>query len=204
MTLIPYEKSFYVALVLNFCSCSNVSILVLQDRIQAQDMLKMFSTPVNEEFIKKEVTDTSEPQLTAPEPAMQADQVKADNKQDAEPAEQRLDASADKLADKPANSPKDKAQTKPVSKTTGTKAKTAPKAKAKTGNQAKTKTADKVKPAAKKNGKQTVKTQAKQVDKKDAKPVAKKTVKVAAKKDSKTAKADATSVSDSQKGKEEL
>ncbi|TKS71049.1 Prolyl 3-hydroxylase 1 [Collichthys lucidus] len=163
-----------------------------KERIQAQEMLKMFSTPVNEEFIKKEVTDTSEP------PA-QADQVKTENKQDNKPAEQKADAAA--AADKPADSPKDKEEgaVKPVSKTTAeTKAKAAPKAKAKAGgDKAKTKTADKAKPVAKKDGKQTVKKQTKQADKKDAKPAAKKTEKPAAKKDSKKAKTDATS--DSQK-----
>ncbi|XP_010754375.3 prolyl 3-hydroxylase 1 [Larimichthys crocea] len=156
-----------------------------KERIQAQEMLKMFSTPVNEEFIKKEVTDTSEP------PAL-ADQVKTENKQDNKPAEQKADAAA--AADKPADSPKDKEEgaAKPVSKTTAeTKAKAAPKAKAKAGgDKAKTKTADKAKPVAKKDGKQTVKKQTKQADKKDAKPAAKK-------KDSKKAKTDATS--DSQK-----
>ncbi|XP_056220919.1 prolyl 3-hydroxylase 1 [Seriola aureovittata] len=168
-----------------------------KERIQAADMLKMFSTPVNAEFSKKEVTDTSEPQPVTPEPP-------SDKKQDDKPAEQKPDAPADTQADKPADTPKDKTEKKPVSKTTtkGTKAKAAPKAKAKAGDQAKDKTADKGKPAAKK---QTVKTQAKQVDKKDKKPAAKKTVKVVAKKDSKKAKADGTSASDSQiEDKDEL
>ncbi|XP_023280585.1 prolyl 3-hydroxylase 1 [Seriola lalandi dorsalis] len=168
-----------------------------KERIQAADMLKMFSTPVNAEFSKKEVTDTSEPQPVTPEPP-------SDKKQDDKPAERKPDAPADTQADKPADTPKDKTEKKPVSKTTtkGTKAKAAPKAKAKAGDQAKDKTADKGKPAAKK---QTVKTQAKQVDKKDTKPAAKKTVKVVAKKDSKKAKADGTSASDSQiEDKDEL
>ncbi|XP_022601011.1 prolyl 3-hydroxylase 1 [Seriola dumerili] len=168
-----------------------------KERIQAADMLKMFSTPVNAEFSKKEATDTSEPQPVTPEPP-------SDKKQDDKPAEQKPDAPTDTQADKPADTPKDKTEKKPVSKTTtkGTKAKAAPKAKAKAGDQAKDKTADKGKPAAKK---QTVKTQAKQVDKKDTKPAAKKTVKVVAKKDSKKAKADGTSASDSQnEDKDEL
>ncbi|XP_078103781.1 prolyl 3-hydroxylase 1 [Sander vitreus] len=167
------------------------------ERIQAQDMLKMFSTPVNEEFIQTEASDTAKPQLTKAEPPTQADREKADDKQEDQPAEQKPDAPADAQADKPADSPTDEVEAKPASET---KAKAAPKAKAKAGAQAKTKTADKVKPAAKKDAKQTVKTQAKQVVKKDAKPAAKKTVKVAAK----TASADTASASDSQKGKEEL
>ncbi|XP_045931200.1 prolyl 3-hydroxylase 1 [Micropterus dolomieu] len=168
-----------------------------KERIQAQDMLKMFSTPVDTEFIKQESADISEPQPSTPEPPAQADQEKADDKQDNKPAEQKLDAPADTRADKPADSLKDKAEAKLVSKTaTGTKAKASPKAK--------TKTADKGKSAAKKDGKRTVETPAKQVGEKDAKPAAKKTKKVAAKKDSKKTKADTMSTSDSQKGKEEL
>ncbi|GLD61362.1 prolyl 3-hydroxylase 1 [Lates japonicus] len=175
-----------------------------KERIQAQDMLKMFSTPVDAEFSKREATDTSEPQPASPEPPAQADQETTDKKQDNKPAEQRPDAPADMQADKQAETPKSKTETKPVSKTTGTKAKAAPKAKAKAGEQAKDKTADKRKPAAKKDGKQAVKTQANKADRKDAKPAAKKTVKVVAKKDSKKAEADGTSVSDSQNGKDEL
>ncbi|GAA6225403.1 prolyl 3-hydroxylase 1 [Lates japonicus] len=175
-----------------------------KERIQAQDMLKMFSTPVDAEFSKREATDTSEPQPASPEPPAQADQETTDKKQDNKPAEQRPDAPADMQADKQAETPKSKTEMKPVSKTTGTKAKAAPKAKAKAGEQAKDKTADKRKPAAKKDGKQAVKTQANKADRKDAKPAAKKTVKVVAKKDSKKAEADGTSVSDSQNGKDEL
>ncbi|XP_053171884.1 prolyl 3-hydroxylase 1 [Scomber japonicus] len=162
-----------------------------KERIQAEDMLKMFSTPVNAEFMK---TDSSDPQPATPEPPAQADQGKADNKQDDKPAEEKQDA--------PADTKKDKVEAKTASgakTTTGTKAvkaKAAPKAKAKAGEQAKAKT-DKAKSAAKTDGKQAVKTQAKQVDKKDTKAAAKKTTKVAVKKDSKNAK-------DSQTGKEEL
>ncbi|KAM7402722.1 hypothetical protein PAMP_017936 [Pampus punctatissimus] len=160
-----------------------------KERIQAEDMLKMFSTPVNEEFSK---TDSSDPQPATPQPPAQADQEKADDKPDDKPAEQKQDVPADTLDDKAADSQKDKAEAKTASKTTtkATKAKAAPKAKAKTGDQAKAKT-DKVKPAAK--------TEAKQVDKKDTKSAAKKTTKVAVKKDSKKAEA-----SDSQDNKDEL
>ncbi|KAI3369620.1 hypothetical protein L3Q82_025330 [Scortum barcoo] len=172
-----------------------------KERIQAQDLLKMFATPLNEEFIKKEVTDTSKPQPSPSEAPAQTDQGKSDNKQDGKPAEQTQDAPEDMQADKAAGSPKDKTEAKPASKTTtGAKTKAAPKEKAKAGEQAKTKTADKVKPVAK----QAVKTQAKQADKKNAKPAAKKTVNVAAKKDSKKTNAPSTQGSDSHKGKEEL
>ncbi|KAM7423310.1 hypothetical protein PAMA_011053 [Pampus argenteus] len=158
-----------------------------KERIQAEDMLKMFSTPVNEEFSK---TDSSDPQPATPQPPAQADQKKADKKQDDKPAEQKQDVPANTQDDKAADSQKDEAEAKTASKTTTktTKAKAAPKAKAKAGDQAKAKT-DKVKPAAK----------TKQVDKKDAKPAAKKTTKVAVKKDSKKSEA-----SDSQDKKDEL
>lgn len=155
---------------------------VLKERIQAQDMLQMFSTPVSEEFMKKEEADSTVGQKTTQEPPVQADQVKTHDR-DGKPEEKQPDAPTQ--ADKGAETPKDKGGKKTVSKT-DTKAKAAPKAKAKAGAQAKTQTA------------------AKQGDKKGAKPAAKKTVKVSAKKDSKKAKAATTPVSDSQNGKDEL
>uniref|UniRef100_A0A3Q1FFG2 procollagen-proline 3-dioxygenase n=1 Tax=Acanthochromis polyacanthus TaxID=80966 RepID=A0A3Q1FFG2_9TELE len=168
-----------------------------KERIQAQDMLKMFSTPINEEFSKTEATDTVESKSTTPEPPAQADQEQADKKQDDKAAESKPSESLDppkdapkpgsKTATKTKAAPKAKAKTGDQTKAkTGdqAKAKTGDQAKAKTGDQAKAKTADKVKPAAKKDGKQTVKTQAKQAAKKDTKAAAKKTAKVTAKKDS--------------------
>lgn len=150
----------------------------------------MFSTPLNEEFIKKEASDTSkQTQPVTPEPPVQPEQIKADSKPDDKPVQNTLDTQA--------TASKDKAEAKSNSKTTtGTKAKAAQKAKAKAANQATTKTASKGKPSTKKSEKPAVKN--------DAKPAAKKTVKVAAKKDSKKPKADASSVSDSQEGKDEL
>ncbi|XP_033938949.1 prolyl 3-hydroxylase 1 [Pseudochaenichthys georgianus] len=146
-----------------------------KERIQAEEMLRMFSTPVNAEFMQKEVSETPEPQQATPVPAAQfsADQGFVETKSDDKPAEKGPDAAAD--------SETDKTETKPVKTKADTKAKAAPKAKAKAGDKAKTKTARK--PAAKKDGKQ-VKTQAKPAVKKDAKPAAKKTVKAAAKTDS--------------------
>ncbi|KAK5873091.1 hypothetical protein PBY51_013735 [Eleginops maclovinus] len=143
-----------------------------KERIQAEEMLKMFATPVDVEFMQKELIDTPEPQQATPAPAAQisADQVYGDAKSDDKPTETGPDAAADSATDK--------AETKAVKTKTDTKAKAAPKAKAKAADKAKTKTASK--PAAKKDGKQ-VKTQ----DKKGAKPAAKKTVKAAVKKDSK-------------------
>ncbi|XP_037346458.2 prolyl 3-hydroxylase 1 [Pungitius pungitius] len=154
-----------------------------KERIQAQEMLNMFSTPVNAEFIKtKEVGGASEPPPTTAEPAAQ----------DHAPARQEPDAVARGEAADPA---KGRAEVG---------GETAPGAKVKAAPKAKAKAADKVKPAGKKTGKQTVKTQSKPGVKKDAKPAAKKTVKVVTKKDSKKAEANAASASDSQSGKEEL
>ncbi|XP_041837682.1 prolyl 3-hydroxylase 1 [Melanotaenia boesemani] len=153
-----------------------------KERIQAQDMLKMFSTPVNEEFIQMETTDTSESQPVATEAPAPADQ--AETKQEDVPSDQKLEAAADK----PAETPKDAAGTKPVTKA-ATKAKAAPKVK--------TKTVDKVKPAGKKDGKQMVKTQTEQAGKNGTKPATKQTKKVASKKDS-------SSASDYQSAKDEL
>ncbi|XP_068994791.1 prolyl 3-hydroxylase 1 [Embiotoca jacksoni] len=158
-----------------------------KERIQAQDLLKMFSTPVNSEFSKKETTDSSAPPPVPPEAPAQADPEPAEKKQDDKAAEQ-------KPKDPPADPPKDTDKVKPVSKA-ATKTKTASKPKANAGDQAKAKTAEKVKTPAKKDGKKTVKTQAKQTDKKDTKPAAKKTVKV---------KKVSTSASDSQNIKVEL
>ncbi|XP_029906461.1 prolyl 3-hydroxylase 1 [Myripristis murdjan] len=170
-----------------------------KERIQAQEMLKMFSTPVDKEFRPTEAKDTSEPQPTTPETPTAAVQEPADDKSEDKPAQEKLDGPSGTQADKPAETPKDKAEAKADSKTTKTtKAKTAPKTKAKAGDQAKAKTADKVKakPAAKTDGKQTVKTKPKQTDEKGAKPAVKKTAKAAAKKDPKAV--------DSQKDKDEL
>lgn len=168
------------------------SVSFLQERIQAQDMLQMFSTPVNEEFMKKDVSDTSK--VTTPEPQVQADQVLVVSKQNDKSEEKQVNASADTLAEKPASPPKDKAGKKTVSKKTDTKTKTAPKTKTQAAPKAKTQAAAQAK----------TKTQAKQVDKEGAKPAAKKAVKASAKKDSKKPQDGATSVSDNQNGKDEL
>lgn len=92
-----------------------------KERIQAGDMLEMFSTPVNEEFMKKKST---EPQADGPTPPHQG---AADTK--------------DGDYTSPAKEPKDK-KTQSVNKTkTDGKDKTASKTKAKAGE--KTKAADK-------------------------------------------------------------
>uniref|UniRef100_A0A8D3BUU1 procollagen-proline 3-dioxygenase n=1 Tax=Scophthalmus maximus TaxID=52904 RepID=A0A8D3BUU1_SCOMX len=178
-----------------------------KERIQAQDLLKMFSTPVNAEFSKKEAAAAggSEPQPAAPAPAppAQAAQEPADGKQDHKPAEQKADAQVDRPADTPEHK---NTERKPASQTTtGAKAEAAPaEAKAKAGVQPKDKAAEKGKAAAKKVGKQTVKTQAKQAVKRDTKPAAEKTVKVAARKDLEQTKVDGASASASQNSKVEL
>ncbi|XP_004559938.1 prolyl 3-hydroxylase 1 [Maylandia zebra] len=157
-----------------------------KERIQAQDLLKMFSTPVDAEFSKNEAMETE----SQPKAPAQADQEAARKK---EVGEQKLklntsgDAQTDLL--------KDAGEAKTASKGT-TKTKAAPKTKPKAGDQTKAKTTGKVKAAAAKDGKQTAKTKAKQGDKQKTKPAAKKTVKAV--------KKDSTSAPDSQSNKDEL
>ncbi|XP_035767670.1 prolyl 3-hydroxylase 1 [Neolamprologus brichardi] len=152
------------------------------ERIQAQDLLKMFSTPVDAEFSKNEAMQTESQPLPPEAPARKK-----------EVGEQKLklntsgDAQTDLL--------KDAGEAKTASKGT-TKTKAAPKTKPKAGDQTKAKTTGKVKAAAAKDGKQTAKTKAKQGDKQKTKPAAKKTVKAV--------KKDSTSAPDSQSNKEEL
>ncbi|XP_056130404.1 prolyl 3-hydroxylase 1 [Lampris incognitus] len=172
-----------------------------KERIEAQEMLKMFSTPLNEEFSKTEAKDTSESQRTPSD--HESAQMSAD-KTNEKPAKKPEKSASTKVETPPADAPKDKAADKAASKKTATKVKTAPKAKAKAGDQAKAKTADKVKskPTAKTVGKQTVKTKTKQTDKKDAKPVTKKTAQSSVEKESRDPKTD--TASESQKDKDEL
>lgn len=124
-----YEESSHFMYILHLC--------FHQERIQAQDMLKMFSTPVNAEFSQKN-----------PGGSLEVDQIAADKKQVSATTEPKLDSSTE------AEKPKDTAQTNPMSKKSS-KVKGTPKSKAKES---------KSKPAAKK---QTVKTQSKQVNKLD-------------------------------------
>ncbi|XP_026200507.1 prolyl 3-hydroxylase 1 [Anabas testudineus] len=122
-----------------------------KERIQAQDLLKMFSTPVN-------------PGFTETDPAA-ADQETADKKQDDKPAEQKTDMPADKQVD----SPKDETKTKPAGKTaTGTKTKT--------GDQTKVKPAAKKdgKQTVKTQAKQVAKKDTKPAAKKTVKVASKK------------------------------
>uniref|UniRef100_A0A1A7YAL0 procollagen-proline 3-dioxygenase n=1 Tax=Iconisemion striatum TaxID=60296 RepID=A0A1A7YAL0_9TELE len=83
-----------------------------KERVHAQDMLKMFSTPVNEEFTLKKPSDHLESQLTS----SKTDQVAADQNPEGEGSEQKLDSSAESKTKKPANQSKDRAKTKSVSK----------------------------------------------------------------------------------------
>ncbi|CAG5984671.1 unnamed protein product [Menidia menidia] len=149
-----------------------------KERIQAQDMLKMFSTPLNSEFTLKETGDTSESKPLTAEAPPQAEQA-AVEKQGDTPQQQKTD-----------NTQEEKPTT--VSKAT---TKTKPKGKASSGDKTKPKTAAKAKPAAKKGGKHTEKAQAKQVDKIEAKSATKQTV---------VSEKDPPSGSESQSEKEEL
>ncbi|XP_037534475.1 prolyl 3-hydroxylase 1 [Nematolebias whitei] len=117
-----------------------------KERIQAQEMMKMFSTPVNAEFSQNNSNDSSE-----------VDQVAADKQQDNATSEPKLDTSAGSEAIKPVDLPKDSAETKPVPKKSN-KVKAVPKSKTKG------------EPAVKKVVKKTVKTRLQQADGKDSDP----------------------------------
>ncbi|XP_017295819.1 prolyl 3-hydroxylase 1 [Kryptolebias marmoratus] len=126
-----------------------------KERIQAQEMLNMFSTPVNAEFSQKNVKDFSE-----------VDQVAADNAT----TEPMVATSTESKAEKPASPPKDTAETKPVTKKSK-QAKAVPKSKPKDQTESKS--------GAKKDARQTVKAQTKQIDLKDTKSALKQSEKVA-------------------------
>ncbi|XP_005798321.1 prolyl 3-hydroxylase 1 [Xiphophorus maculatus] len=133
-----------------------------KERIQAQDMLNMFSTPVNAEFSQKESQDSGE---SVPA-ASQASQLAADKR------EKKLDAaSAGQSADRLEGTAEKKRTTKPA-------------AEAKAPAKAKNKAGDATKAAA---ATKAAKQKAKQGNKKGAAPAAKKTIKGSSKKDSMSA-----------------
>ncbi|KAM4741936.1 prolyl 3-hydroxylase 1 [Anableps anableps] len=136
-----------------------------KERIQAQDMLNMFSTPVNEEFSQKEAMES------APAPS-QADQVAMDKR------EKNPDIPSQTHAGKSANQLKGMDEKNRTTKAAA-KAKALPKAKNKAGE-----------PTKATPGTKAAKQKVKQVDKKGAIPAVKKTTKSASKKDSTSASAD--------------
>ncbi|KAK1901271.1 Prolyl 3-hydroxylase 1 [Dissostichus eleginoides] len=121
-----------------------------KERIQAEEMLRMFSTPVNAEFMQKEVSEPPEPQQATPAPAAQfsADQGFVETKSDDKPAEKGPDAAADSETNKTETKPK------PAAKKDGKQVK----------KQAKPAVKKDAKPAAKK----TVKAAAKKDSEKDS------------------------------------
>lgn len=130
-----------------------------KERIQAHDMLNMFSTPLNEEFSRKEENGSE----SRPVP-LQTNQVAMDkrlNKPDA-PSDINVVKSADQL----------KAEKKITTKATA-KSKAPPKAKSKTGEPIKAAPANK-----------DTKQKVKQVNKTAATPAVKKNIKSASKKNS--------------------
>ncbi|MEQ2267015.1 hypothetical protein XENORESO_000510, partial [Xenotaenia resolanae] len=131
-----------------------------KERIQAQDMLNMFSTPINKDFSHQDSKDSFESGPAHP----QADQVATDKQ------EKKLDIHSDTLAEQSAN------QLKGVDGKKTTKAAAKGKASSKAGQQTK------ATPAAK-DAKQKVK----HIDKKGAIPVVKKMIKGTSKKDSNSA-----------------
>lgn len=118
----------------------------LQERIQAQQMLKMFSAPVNQEFFGNAEGGASASPL-------QADQVRTKEKHKEKPEKKQPEAAADVQDDKLSKVKAEKKQ---------------PAGKAKAGSRAKA--APKAKDPAK------AKTKAKQADKKGSKSAAKRTV----------------------------
>lgn len=127
-----------------------------KERIQAEDLLKMFSTPVDKEFTENNSTDAPElrpaagPPPTEGGPAVQPPHDKGEEKSSA-PSSPSKDPPTEK---------------KPAAKT-----------------KAKTKTAGKTKAAAKNDGKEAKTIKTKAANKKDPKPAAKKIKKSAAKKE---------------------
>lgn len=168
-----------------------------KDRIQAGDLLKMFATPVSEEFSKKEPSDTPEPPSAPKMPSKTDGPTPPEQK--AADAKQGDKVDTVKVPKEPKDSPKNKeAQTVSKTKADAKDKKTAPKTKAKAGDKAKA--AVKTKPVSKTTGKQTDKAPAKQGDEKQSE---KKGPKSAGKQTEKSTKvkADATN---SPKSKEEL
>ncbi|CAB1314964.1 unnamed protein product [Coregonus sp. 'balchen'] len=177
-----------------------------KERIQAQEMLKMFSTPTDTEFTET-TTESSEPQLTpfdqyallgqaAPLVQEQADQP------DDKPAEKKPEVPAETVSENPSDKPEDKKDEKPIEKhaekliakegdkakvkeLVKTKAKAADasetkattKTAAKAWDKANTKTADKAKAGDKANTKTADKAKAKPATKTNVKRAAAKTYK---------------------------
>ncbi|XP_020346005.1 prolyl 3-hydroxylase 1 [Oncorhynchus kisutch] len=93
-----------------------------KERIQAQEMLKMFSTPTDAEFTETK-TESSEPQLTLPDqtvllgqaaPPVQVQADKPDDKPDDKPAEKKPEEPAEKKPEEPAEKkPEEPAEKKP-------------------------------------------------------------------------------------------
>ncbi|KAI4904854.1 hypothetical protein NFI96_018240, partial [Prochilodus magdalenae] len=195
-----------------------------KERIQAEELLKMLASPMNEDFQVAEKDSTAdanlESQSTEPTRTEEQGEAEKPKEETKTPAEEQPSKTADeqteskdvkedaqekaKSADK-AGKPATETKLKPAGKTKDT-AKAADKAKDKSAAKTKAKTADKAK------DKTTVKAKAKTVDKKE-KSTDKKTVKVVSKKtvdgtESKKPKAKSSvskdSKSESQNNKDEL
>ncbi|XP_055725499.1 prolyl 3-hydroxylase 1-like [Salvelinus fontinalis] len=203
-----------------------------KDRIQAQEMLKMFSSPTDTEFTKTK-TESSQPQLTPLDQSALLGQAATPvqeqaGKPDDKPAEKKPKEPAETVSENPSDKPEDKKNEKPIEKPAEiliakkgnkakvkelvkTKAKAADASKnkkattktaAKAGDKANAKTADKAK--AKPAAKTNVKQAADKTYKKEQKPATKKTEKIPVKKVSKDSNTDLKSSSDSQTDKDEL
>ncbi|CAL8340439.1 unnamed protein product [Lota lota] len=195
-----------------------------KERIQAQDMLTMFSTPVDQEFAgtgakELKATPTEAPSPTEPEPmTAEPTDPPRDSPMDTPrdppmdtprdpPTEEKekLDISSDAQVEKPADTLKEKAEEETASNEKDSKVKTAHKTKPKAGDKVKAKTGNKVKSqsgAKVEAKKQPAKTKDKQATTKASKAPVKKTTKVSIKDQSKKS-VDASST-ESEKNKDEL
>ncbi|XP_036415919.1 prolyl 3-hydroxylase 1 [Colossoma macropomum] len=183
-----------------------------KERIQAEDLLKMLSSPVSEEFQQTEKdshADTnSEPQSTEPIRTAKQDEAEKPKEETRMPAEEQPSKSAEEQTDSKDVKKEDqaKAKAKAADKTgkTATQTKVKPAGKTKETGKAKAKTVDKAKDkAAAKTKTKTVDKKEKSVDKKTVKVVSKKTVDGSESKKPK-AKSSTSKDSKSQKNKQEL
>ncbi|KAK6319168.1 hypothetical protein J4Q44_G00103790 [Coregonus suidteri] len=158
-----------------------------KERIQAQEMLKMFSTPTDAEFTETK-TESSEPQLTLPDQAALLGQAappvqEQADKPDYTPAEKKPEEPAETVIENPADKPEDKKDEKLTENQAEkhiAKEGEKPKLKEAVKTKAKAVDASKAKATTKTAAKAGDKAKAKTADKAKLKPAAKTNVKQAA------------------------
>uniref|UniRef100_A0A4W5RTP5 procollagen-proline 3-dioxygenase n=1 Tax=Hucho hucho TaxID=62062 RepID=A0A4W5RTP5_9TELE len=142
-----------------------------KERIQAQEMLKMFSTPTDTEYTETK-TESSQPQLTPLDQSALLGQAatlvqEQAYQPDDKPAEKKPKEPAETVSENPSDKPEDKKNEKPIDKHAeklitkkGDKANAKTADKAKAGDKANAKTADKAKAGDKANAKTADKAKA--------------------------------------------